>query len=150
MIRPIVAADADMVAALIRSAFASLETTLVPSPSALLVSAESVLAHLDAGGGGALHDEDGCVLWDVREGGLYLSRLAVHEAARGRGVGLALVRHGEAVARAAGLPRVHLEVRLALTGNRRLFRRAGFVEGRMHAHPGFDHPTYVSAEKRLD
>ena len=48
------------------------------------------------------------------------------------------------------LPRVHLEVRLALAGNRRLFRRAGFVEGATHAHPGFDRPTYVSAEKRLD
>ncbi len=52
--------------------------------------------------------------------------------------------------RAAGLARVHLEVRLALVGNGRLFRRAGFVEGQMHAHPGFEQPTYVSAEKRLD
>ncbi len=89
------------------------------------------------------------MLWAVVDGGLYLSRLAVLKEARGRGIGWALLEHVEAVARGVGLSRVHLQVRLALEGNRRLFRRAGFVEGERHSHKGFDHPTYVSAEKVL-
>jgi ribosomal protein S18 acetylase RimI-like enzyme len=148
MIRAITTADADMVAALIRSAFADLG--LEPPPSALRVTAEDVAAHLGAGGSGALYETAGCVLWAVRDDGLYLSRLAVQKEARGRGIGSALLAHLEAVARAAGLARMHLQVRLALAGNRRLFRRAGFVEGELHSHPGFDHPTFVSAEKILD
>lgn len=113
------------------------------------MSEASITAHLAEGGGGALHGCSGCLLWAVRDGGLYLSRLAVLPHARGRGIAAALLAHAETVARAMGLPRVHLEVRLALEGNRRLFRRAGFIEGARHAHPGFDRPTYVAAEKLL-
>ena len=148
-VRSITAADAALVAALIRSAFAALEVELLPPPSALRVTPADIAQHLAAGGGGALHGEVGCVLWRVQDGGLYVSRLAVLPQARGQGVGRALLARAEMAARSMGLPRLHLEVRLALIGNRRLFRRAGFVEGAQHTHPGFDHPTYVAAVKEL-
>lgn len=138
-----------MVAELVRSAFAVLETELAPPPSALRITAADVAKHLEAGGGGAVSEQSGCVLWAARDGGLYVSRLSVLPAARGQGIASALLARAEAAARSMALPFVHLEVRLALAGNRALFRRAGFVEGATHAHPGFEHPTYVSAAKRL-
>jgi predicted N-acetyltransferase YhbS len=68
---------------------------------------------------------------------------------RRTGVARALIMEGEAKAKAAGLPRVHVGVRLVLLGNRRLFASLGFCETHTHAHEGFDHPTWVEMEKKL-
>ena len=149
MSRPLLPEDADRAADLIRTAFAAIGVAVDPPPSALGITGEAVRAHLEAGGGGALHGGAGCILWSVRDGGLYVSRLAVLPDRRGRGSPPRCWPIAEAVARHMGMPRIHLEVRLALEGNRLLFRRAGFVEGAQHAHPGFDRPTYVAAEKRF-
>lgn len=148
MIRPLTQADAAWVAELIRNAFATIGTRVDPAPSALRVTEESVRQHLETGGG-AVCGKAGCILWSVKAGGLYVSRLAVLPAHRGRGVATRLLARAEEEARAMGLPRIHLEVRLALEDNRRLFARCGFVEGAQRAHPGYPHPTYVEAEKRL-
>jgi predicted N-acetyltransferase YhbS len=146
------AADAEAVAALIRLAFATLPAPVDPPPSALLETADSVAAGLAAGGGSLVRAGDvivGAVLWDRRNGGLYLGRLSVHPQWRGRGIARRLVATAEQAARDAGLPRLHLSTRLAMTGNRALFAACGFVELSLHAHPGYAAPTYVSLEKRL-
>jgi len=148
MIRPMQEGDAPWVAALIRTAFAAIGTKLDPPPSALRVTAEAIREHLQTGGG-AVYGFDGCILWSVKDGGLYVGRLAVLPEHRGQGIAMALLRQAETVARSTRLPRIHLEVRLALASNRRLFARAGFVEGAHRAHPGYAYPTYVEGEKRL-
>jgi len=147
VIRAMQPGDAEWVAALIRAAFATVQVD--PAPSALRVTAENVRTQLETGGGGAVHGWDGCILWSAKQGGLYVGRLAVAPERRGQGIASALLAHAEAEARRMALPRIHLEVRLALAGNRRLFARAGFVEGQRRAHPGYAKPTYVEAEKRL-
>ena len=81
--------------------------------------------------------------------GLYLGRLAVAPAWRGRGIARALVAAAEMAARRTGLPRVHLSTRLVLLDNRRLFAACGFVETTRDAHPGYAEPTFVNMEKRL-
>ena len=149
MIRAITLGDAREVSALIRAAFSALEASLDPPPSALQVTPEDILVHLQKGGG-ALAPEQGCILWTEREGGLYISRLAVRPGSRGRGLGRTLLSGAEQAALSKGLPRLHLEVRLVLAGNRRLFSRAGFVETHLRSHPGYTRPTYVEAEKWLD
>ncbi len=141
-------ADAEAVARLIRTAFAAIDTPLDPPPSALRETAGRIRAHLLAGGG-ALHGLEGCILWAERGGGLYVGRLAVLPACRGQGIAPALLAYAEQVARRMGQPRIHVETRLALAGNRRLFARAGFVETVQRAHPGYAQPTFVEAEKRL-
>ncbi len=150
------AADAPTVAALIRDAFALQPVALDPPPSALGVTAAAVAAHLDTHldmGGGAVAVSGaavlGAVLWEERDGGLYISRLAVVPRARRRGIARALVDAAEAAGRALGVPRLHLGTRLALIGNRRLFAAAGFAEVALHAHPGYPAPTWVEMEKRL-
>ena len=91
----------------------------------------------------------GSALWSEQDGGLYLARLAVAPAWRGRGIAKALVAAAEAAARRWRLPRIHLSTRLVLLDNRRLFAACGFVETTREAHPGYAEPTFVNMEKRL-
>lgn len=151
-LRPITPADAAAVAALIRTAFAAQSIITDPPPSALRVTEADVAAHL-ASGGGAVADADsvivGSALWIEQDGGLYLSRLAVHPAWRGRGIAKALVATGEAEAREKKQPRIHLSTRIPLLDNRRLFAACGFVETTCEAHAGYAEPTSVHMEKRL-
>lgn len=151
-LRPITLADAAAVAALIRTAFAAQSIITDPPPSALRVTEADVAAHL-ASGGGAVADADsvivGSALWIEQDGGIYLSRLAVHPAWRGRGIAKALVAAGEAEAREKKQPRIHLSTRIPLLDNRRLFAACGFVETTREAHPGYAEPTSVHMEKRL-
>src|SRR3954471_24223999 len=111
MIRIIEQEDAPWVAALIRAAFVTIGDQVDPPPSALRVTAESVREHLQTGGG-AVHGRAGCILWSVRDGGLYVGRLAVRAEHRGQGIATALLAYAEEVARGMRLPRMHLEVRL--------------------------------------
>lgn len=145
-------ADAAAVAALIRTAFAAQSLVTDPLPSALRVTEADVAAHLLAGSGAVAEAQGalvGSAMWAEQEGELYLSRLAVALAWRGRGMAKALIAAGEAAARRMGLPRVHLSTRIPLLDNRQLFAACGFVETTREAHPGYAEPTSVHMEKRL-
>ena len=144
--------DAAAVAALIRTAFAAQSVVTDPLPSALRVTEADVAAHLRTGGGAVAEVAGGLAgsaLWVEQDGGLYLARLAVAPAWRGRGIAKALVAAAEAAAHAMGLPRIHLSTRLVLLDNRRLFAACGFVETTREAHPGYAEPTFVNMEKTL-
>ena len=152
-VRAMAAADCHTVAVLIRTAFVAQPVPTDPAPSALRETEITVAAHLAAGGGAVACAGDqivGSVMWEPKDGGLYLERLAVDPAWRGRGIARALVAATEAAAGLAGMSRVHLGTRLVLTGNRRLFAACGFVEIAQHAHPGYAAPTWVEMEKRLE
>ena len=148
-IRAMLPSDADPVAALIRLAFAAIPVPLDPAPSALRETGDGVRAHLASGGGALVDGPVACILWSERDGGLYVGRLAVHPARQGRGLASRLMAAAEAEARRRGLPRLHLGVRLALPGNRRLFARLGFVETRLRTHDGCPAPTWTEAERWL-
>jgi ribosomal protein S18 acetylase RimI-like enzyme len=153
LLRPMTTDDASRVAALIRTAFAVQSVLTDPLPSALQVSANEVAEHLAKGGGGAVADVNGqlagSAMWAEKAGELYLSRLAVAPAWRGRGIAKALVAAAEQEARAKSLPRIYLSTRLVLLDNRRLFAACGFVETTRGAHSGYAEPTFVNMEKRL-
>lgn len=147
--RPLLPDDADAVAALIRLAFGAIPVPLDPAPSALRETGDGIRAHLAEGGGALVEGPAACILWSERDGGLYVGRLATHPAHRGRGFASLLVAAAEAEARRRGLPRLHLGVRLALAGNRRLFARLGFTETRLRTHDGYPAPTWTEAERWL-
>ena len=151
-LRPTALADTASVAALIRAAFAAQSVVTDPAPSALRVTEADVATHLRTGGGAVVEADGGIVgsaLWIEQDRGLYLSRLAVAPAWRGRGIARALVAAAEAAAREKKLPRIHLSTRIPLLDNRQLFAGCGFVETEREAHPGYVEPTSVHMEKRL-
>lgn len=152
-LRPMTVADCAAVAALIRAAFAAQVVRTDPLPSALRETADSVAAHFAAGGGAVAGVGErivGSVLWEPKDGELYLERLAIDPAWRRQGIARALVAATEAAARTGGHARIHLGTRLVLADNRRLFASCGFVEIAQHAHPGYAAPTWVEMEKRLE
>jgi len=145
--------DAVAVATLIRAAFAAQSVPTDPPPSATRVTGDDVAAHLRTGRGAVAEAQGelaGSALWAEQDGGLYLGRLAVAPAWRGRGIARALVAAAEEAARRMALPRVRLSTRLALLDNRRLFAACGFVETSCEAHPGYAEPTFVNMEKWLE
>ena len=141
--------DCDTASALIRRAFTGL--AVEPAPSALRVTADAVSAHLAAGGGGLIVDPAiACLLWSVAGDALQVSRLAVDPGHRRQGRAAALLAAADQEAIRLGLAVIRLSTRLAFCDNRRLFARCGFWETARHAHPGYETPTFVDLEKRLD
>ena len=69
----------------------------------------------------------GRTLARIGSGDLYLSRIAVAERHRGRGVGRELLAHYESVAQALGARRLVLEVSPSHEAAIRLYERAGFA-----------------------
>ncbi len=144
-LRPLEPSDADGFAALVKRAFQAVDVQ--PPASGGRLTGDDVRAHLALGGG--VIAPAGCagLLWAEKEGGLYVSRVAVDPAWQRRGLATAMLAAAEAEAVRRGLPRLWLSTRLALTGNRRLFARCGFQEATRHAHPGYDMPTFVDMTK---
>lgn len=69
-----------------------------------------------------------CALLVEPDGTCELAKMAVHESARGRGVGRALADAAIAAARARGAPRIELLSNTALVPAIALYRALGFVE----------------------
>ncbi len=142
--------DAHAAAALIRMAFTG--QPVDPPSSATRETAETVAAHIVAHGGAAWDASAGLagvLLWSERPGALYIGRLAVDPAARRQGIARALLAFAEFEARARGLVRLRLGVRVELTANHRLFAAAGFEEVGRSTHEGYDRATSIDMEKRL-
>ncbi|EDP62212.1 putative acetyltransferase protein [alpha proteobacterium BAL199] len=139
--------------AVIHGAFAEYRDTLVP-PSAALNETTGSLARRLADGAVFLAEDTteavlGAVCAEIRPDMVYLDRLAVLPAARGRGVASALVAAVEAFAAGSGASSVTLGVRLALPGNIAMFGRIGYRESKRTAHPGFSEPTSMSMVKTV-
>lgn len=91
----------------------------------------------------------GCVMYENRGEYIYLGRLSVPPAFRGRGIGSALLDCVEARAIAEGVTRVRLGVRLVLKENRAMYERRGYRVIGYETHAGYAEPTYVTCEKIL-
>jgi GNAT superfamily N-acetyltransferase len=153
-LRPASSADAEALARLIVAAFSSYPDPLDPPSSALKETPEAIRARLAGGHGAAIAWVGGrgvgCVTYTPEdEDVLYVGRLAVDSAWRGRGVARALIAHAETEARRRGLRTLRVRVRVPLVGNQRLFRSCGFVEIARECHEGYSEPTTIRMEKRL-
>jgi len=145
--------DAAAIAAVIAAGFEQYRDRLDPPSAAFRETGEAIARELAAGAGALVAEGDGailgCVMIKQVDGDLYFGRLAVPPAARGRGLARLLVAAVEADARRRGLAGVRLGVRIALAENQQLFAGLGYVEISRSAHPGFDHPTYITMRKAL-
>ncbi|MEQ8398932.1 GNAT family N-acetyltransferase [Thalassobaculum sp.] len=137
----------------IHRGFAQYRDRLVPPSAALNETTDSLARRLLDGAVLLAEDATGVVLGavcaEIRADMVYLDRLAVPPASRGRGVASTLVAAVEAFAAEAGARSVTLGVRLALPGNIAMFERLGYRESKRTAHPGFSEPTSMSMVKVL-
>ena len=138
--------------ALIRSSFAYMDGIIDPPSSAhrltldtLAQKAEDEIAFVALDGELLL----GCIFCKPEAESLYVGKLAVSPLAQGKGVGSALLRRAEEVARDLGLPALRLETRIELTGNHRRFAAWGFVKAAENSHPGYTRVTSIEMTKRL-
>jgi predicted N-acetyltransferase YhbS len=151
--------DAAAMAALIREAFEEYRSRLDPPSGAHRESATSMELLLGRETGLLAFAGDelvGCVLYVPRgDGGrdaehVYLHRLAVLPAWRGRGIGRWLMAEVESRARPLGFDRVRLGVRLGLPEIRAWYERLGYTcVVSWERHAGYDAPTWMVLEKRI-
>lgn len=152
-IRAATAADAAAIARTIVATFGQYRGKLVPESGALNETQASIAGEFAKGAGGFIAERRGeivgCVMTKMQDGDLYLGRLSVLPAARGRNLGSRLVETVEAEARRRGLPATRLSVRIALPQNQKLFAALGYVEAGRETHPGFTAPTFINMRKPL-
>jgi|GraSoiStandDraft_45_1057281.scaffolds.fasta_scaffold462696_1 GNAT superfamily N-acetyltransferase len=148
-LQPLTTGHAPLVLDLLRVAFARTEVPLNPVPSALHETADSLAAQILHGGGAGANSGErliGSVLWTVADG-LYVSRIAVLPEWRRCGIGSALLGACDDEARRCGQRRLHLETRLVLSGNLRLFARFGYREFAKLPPDGDPMKTLIKLEK---
>jgi ribosomal protein S18 acetylase RimI-like enzyme len=152
-IRPADAAEAARIAQVIRSAFGQYRGVLEPPSGALALHAGAVRELMKLGGILACECDArivACVFHRTHADHVYLGRLSVLPAFRGRGLGVRLVAEVEALAVTAGRDRVRVGVRLSLPRNREFFERLGYREVGLDSHTGSPIPTFAWLEKRVD
>jgi ribosomal protein S18 acetylase RimI-like enzyme len=91
----------------------------------------------------------GCVFAALRADCVYVSKLAVDEATRRRGVARKLLEAAEAFASENARPFVELEARVELVENHATFASLGFSKVGESAHAGFDRPTSITMRKSI-
>ncbi len=140
---------ADWVAlhALLVLCFASMEGRIDPPSSLVSMTPDTLRAKADAETLLTLWQGEtltGCGYLADTGDALYLGKLAVHPAHRGRGLLRRIVEEADTIARRLGRPALELSTRVELTENHAAFARLGFTEIARTAHPGYDRPTSVT------
>ena len=90
-----------------------------------------------------------CGFAETLADGLYLSKLAVAEAHRGRGLLREMVNRFESYAISQGISALELETRVELVENHAVFAALGFNLLRETRHPGYDRTTGLRFRKSL-
>lgn len=141
--------DAALVHRLTQQAFDEYRGRLQPPSSAHEETEAAVAAALDKGGA-VLAWIDGVAVGAARfvpEGDhLYVGRVAVPPAWRGKGIAMALMRALEQQARRLGVGAIELGVRESLPSNVRLYEKLGYAVVRRDPHPR--NPDFISLQMR--
>lgn len=144
--------DAAELLHVIQAAYAEFLGKLDPPSGAFAETASSIQAKLFKGGAiKAMVDREviGCVIYEPRADFMYFGRLAVLPAWRRFGVARSLIAAVEQCAKAVGLTRVQIGVRLVLPAHQAYYEALGYQPIEYTCHPGFSQPTSVTMEKPL-
>lgn len=129
---------------LLREAFAYMEGRIDPPSSLSKLNQEKLTKKVrDELLFVALEGDEivGCVFARPDDDYVYLGKLAVKTAYRGRGLSRRLVERVEHLARHAGLSEVEIETRVELIENQSLFEHFGYQKTAENSHDGYDRPT---------
>jgi len=145
------------VLALLRSSYKSQDGVVDPPSSVTRLTLDQVVADAKAGDLLTAEEEDetlhGCLFTKTLSNDegpyLYLYHMAVSPLRQGKGIGSALIRTAETLARGRGLDRLQVMSRVELIDNHAFFERHGFREVGFFTHDGYHRPTSVRFEKLL-
>jgi GNAT superfamily N-acetyltransferase len=133
-------------------AFAEFKGVIDPPPGILFETEEDVRRALETEGGVVAIDGEavvGSARFEERPGYLYIGRLAVPPAFRGRGIGAALMAFIEEHARSRGMAECHVSVRESLPGNVAMFEHWGYVPASRDPHPRVPTAYSIGMVKRF-
>ena len=141
----------------IQVAYAEFLGKLDPPSGAFQETLASLTKKLALGGaikavtaGDATQEIVGCIFYELRQGELYLGRLAVLPNYRRRGIAQQLIATVEERARQHDRPRVLMGVRLALPEHLNYYTKRGYSVYGYANHPGYTQPTSAELEKIVD
>lgn len=135
---------------LMLAAFREYDSILRVRSSAMSETIEDTAAHIAAGGavlascGGLLV---GSGRFEMREDHVYIGRLSVLPAFRGRGIGALMMTALEQRGAALGAPEARIGVRTMLPKNMELYQRLGYVVTDTYKHPRGDEVIVDMAKK---
>lgn len=133
---------------LIRDSFAYMDGRIDPPSSMHRLSLEALSAQAAEAEVWALGDPvSACVVLTVKDGWLYLGKLAVSADRRGQGLARRMVDLAETRVQALGLAGLELQVRVELVENQAAFARLGFAEVGRTAHAGYDRATSITMRR---
>ena len=119
------------------------------SASETLILAEVAARH----GSRATHPDAarlvGCAFADIRRDHVYLGKVAIDAAFRGRGLLQRIIADVDALARERGTAWIELQTRVELKENHRSFAAVGFAKVGETCHPGFSRPTSVTMRRSV-
>ncbi|MDZ7729597.1 MAG: GNAT family N-acetyltransferase [Dehalococcoidia bacterium] len=144
-IRRLSSADARAVAGIVQEAYAPYAERIGTKPGPMLEDYDEVLRRHPAWGAYEGNALLGVLV--VRDDGerFVLDNVAVQPEAQGRGIGKALLAHGEREALSRGYDRVELYTNVAMTKNIALYAALGYVETERRREGGFDR-VYMAKE----
>lgn len=122
---------------LMLAAFAEYDSVLTVPSSAMWETVEDVAEHIALGGGVLAVCEGQAVgsgRFEMREDHVYIGRLSVLPAFRGRGIGALMMTAMEQRAAANGAAEARISVRTMLPKNIELYERLGYVVTARYKH----------------
>jgi GNAT superfamily N-acetyltransferase/8-oxo-dGTP pyrophosphatase MutT (NUDIX family) len=137
-IAPATLEQAPLVHTIMRSAFAEYIGVLNPPSGANRETVDDVLAAMAQGGAALAWSGEtpvGSARYEVRADYLYVGRVSVLPAWRGKGVGVALMGYMEDLARGAGRSRIQVSVRMSLPSNLSFYQKLGYQITTVGPHP---------------
>ncbi len=136
--------------ALIRSEFAYMDGRIDPPSSMHRLTAGDLARQAEEGEIWVIGaPAQACVVLTPKKDALYIGKLAVAGAQRGKGLARALVERAEERARMLGYREVELQVRVELVENQQAFAALGFRQVAATAHPGYSRPTSLTFRKTV-
>jgi N-acetylglutamate synthase-like GNAT family acetyltransferase len=154
-VTPIQATDPypwDKILTLVRTSYAFMESRINPPSSMHFLTPEKISEQAKTGEVWVIEAKDApiaCVFLTFESDHIYIGKLAVSEAMRGKGFARRLINLAGARAKTLGHTRLELQTRVELVENHAAFAKLGFVKVAEGAHSGFDHPTEITMRKEL-
>ncbi len=136
--------------ALIRESFAFMDGRIDPPSSMHRLTLEDVAEQCRTGEVWSIGTPPcACMFLTPRPPAVYLGKIAVAAAYRGRGYARELIDAAADRAKALGLGYLELQTRIELTENHAAFGRLGFVKTAETSHPGYDRVTSITMRRTV-